>query len=87
MRTNVEVVRKIDEIGRVTIPKDLRDILRLTTGDPVTISIDGDSLVLKKQSGTCFICSSLARVRYKGVGICDACQKDIKEGKHFESIY
>ena len=42
------IVRKLDNLGRVTLPIDLRRSLNLDLKDPVEIFVDGDSIILKK---------------------------------------
>ncbi|XRD24086.1 AbrB/MazE/SpoVT family DNA-binding domain-containing protein [Lysinibacillus fusiformis] len=42
------MVRKIDELGRVVIPKELRRTLGIDNQDPLEIFIDGDKVILKK---------------------------------------
>lgn len=42
------MVRKVDELGRITLPIELRHSLSLDVKDPVEIFIDGDQIILKK---------------------------------------
>ena len=44
------IVRRIDELGRVVIPKEIRRTLRIKDGDPLEIFTDRDELMLKKSS-------------------------------------
>lgn len=44
------IVRRIDELGRVVIPKEIRQTLRLKSGSPLEIFTDRDELMLKKYS-------------------------------------
>ncbi len=44
------IVRRIDELGRVVIPKEIRRTLRLREGDPLEVFTDRDELMLKKYS-------------------------------------
>ena len=44
------IVRRLDDLGRIVIPKELRRTLRLKEGDPIEISRDGENLFLKKYS-------------------------------------
>ena len=44
------IVRRIDELGRVVIPKEIRRTLRINEGDPLEIFTDHDELMLKKYS-------------------------------------
>ena len=42
------IVRRIDELGRIVIPKEIRRVLRIREGDPIEIFTDNDGVVLKK---------------------------------------
>jgi len=42
------IVRRIDELGRIVIPKEIRKVLRIREGDPIEIFTDSDGIVLKK---------------------------------------
>ena len=44
------IVRRIDELGRVVIPKEIRRTLRIKEGDPLEIFTERDELMLKKYS-------------------------------------
>ena len=44
------IVRRIDELGRIVIPKEIRKNLRIKNGDNLEILLDNDSLILKKYS-------------------------------------
>ncbi len=44
------IVRRIDELGRVVIPKEIRKTLRIKESDPLEIFTDKDSLIIKKYS-------------------------------------
>ena len=47
---NTGVVRKIDELGRIVIPKEIRKVLKINSGDDLQIYIDNESIILKKYS-------------------------------------
>ncbi|MGH2319784.1 AbrB/MazE/SpoVT family DNA-binding domain-containing protein [Planococcus sp. SE5232] len=42
------IVRKIDQLGRITLPKSLRSVLNLSIGDPMEIFVEGDQIITKK---------------------------------------
>ncbi|WP_202077642.1 AbrB/MazE/SpoVT family DNA-binding domain-containing protein [Caldalkalibacillus salinus] len=42
------IVRKVDELGRVVIPKELRKTLEIREGDPLEILVDGEHIILRK---------------------------------------
>lgn len=44
------IVRRIDELGRIVIPKEIRKNLRIKNGDTLEIMVDGDNITLRKYS-------------------------------------
>ena len=52
------MARAIDPLGRVVIPKELRDALDWNAGDPISIYVDGNSVILRKETATCVFCQS-----------------------------
>lgn len=52
------IVRHIDDLGRIVIPMELRRTLGIHVKDPISISVDGDRIVLEKYHDRCAICGS-----------------------------
>ena len=52
------IVRRIDELGRVVLPVELRRSMELEVRDSVEIYVEGDSIILKKHSQSCIFCGS-----------------------------
>lgn len=74
------IVRKVDELGRVVLPIELRRTLSIAEKDPLEIYVDEDMIVLKKYESSCVFCGSVKNIiNYKGKSICSACIKDIKK--------
>lgn len=73
------IVRKIDELGRVVLPIELRRTLDLDVKDPIEIFVDDDNtIILKKYEPACIFCGDARNViNYKGKNICTSCIKDI----------
>ena len=44
------IIRRIDDLGRIVIPKELRKTLRIKTGESLEIFVEGDDIILKKYS-------------------------------------
>ncbi|MBS9806664.1 AbrB/MazE/SpoVT family DNA-binding domain-containing protein [Bacillus toyonensis] len=44
------IVRKVDELGRVVIPKELRDTLGIGIKSPLEIFVDNENIILKRYS-------------------------------------
>ena len=45
---NFKIIRKIDSLGRIVIPMDIRKALNLSSGDDIEINITGESILIKK---------------------------------------
>ena len=43
------IVRKIDELGRIVIPKEIRDVFNINIGDDIVIKVEGANVILEKQ--------------------------------------
>jgi transcriptional pleiotropic regulator of transition state genes len=54
------VVRKLDDLGRLCIPKEIRNILGIKPQDPIEIFVQGETIVLKKYSLSCTLCGNLS---------------------------
>ena len=60
------VVRKVDELGRIVLPIELRKLMDINVKDAVEIFTDGDSIILKKYMPACIFCGDASDVVYLG---------------------
>jgi len=68
------ITRKVDELGRVVIPIELRRTLGIEEKDPLEIFVDGDRIILRKYEPSCVFCGSAADVtNFKGKNVCQSC--------------
>jgi len=68
------IVRKIDELGRIVLPIELRRTLTIDNGDPVEIFVDDELVVLRKYHPACIFCNSADEITiYKGKNVCREC--------------
>jgi transcriptional pleiotropic regulator of transition state genes len=73
------IVRKVDELGRVVLPIELRRTLDIAERDALEIYVDDTMIVLKKYQPSCVFCDNVSDiVTYKGKNICPDCLKEIK---------
>lgn len=73
------IVRKVDELGRVVIPIELRRTLSIAEKDALEIFTEGDAIILRKYQEACSICMNTKGVRdFKGKKICNECIEVIK---------
>ena len=74
----IGIVRKVDELGRIVIPKELRRTLNIEEGDPLEIFVDGEEVILRKYEPGCVFCGNVKYVvEFKGKKVCTNCIKDI----------
>ena len=67
------IVRRVDELGRVVIPIELRNKFDIKEKDPIEIYVDGSSIVLKKYEPNCIFCGNTKSLTYKDKLICPKC--------------
>lgn len=76
------VVRRLDELGRIVIPIELRRTLDLADRDCLEIFTEGEQIILKKYQPACIFCGEANDVvNYKGKNVCKCCLEDIKNGR------
>ena len=74
------IVRKIDELGRVVLPIELRRTMNLEVRDPVEIFLDGDSIVLRKYEAACLFCGGTRNLTvFHGKPVCADCVRQLRE--------
>ena len=74
------IVRNIDDLGRIVVPKEMRKKMDIANSDPVEIYVDGDKIILTKYQPSCNFCGSEDEViEFKGKKICSACLEEIKK--------
>ncbi len=69
------MIRPVDKMGRVVIPKEIRNQLKIENDvDSFEIYVQGDTVILKKYQPTCVFCNSLSEsVFYNGYTVCKNC--------------
>lgn len=73
------IVRRIDELGRVVIPKELRRTLNIDEGNALEIFVEDESIILKKYNPGCVFCGEVKNViEFKNKIVCKKCLKDMK---------
>jgi len=68
------IVRKVDELGRVVIPIELRNKFDIKVKDPIEIFVDSNAIVLKKYEPNCIFCgNNKDLVEYNDKLVCKKC--------------
>ena len=73
------IVRRVDDLGRIVLPKELRQTMGIRTGDPMEIYTDADSIILRKYAPGCAFCGSVDGVRHiHDVPMCAICANNMQ---------
>jgi AbrB family transcriptional regulator, transcriptional pleiotropic regulator of transition state genes len=73
------IVRKVDELGRVVLPIELRRTMDIAIKDPLEIYTDENTIILKKYEPACIFCGEAGDViLYRGKNICRDCMAELK---------
>lgn len=74
------IVRKVDELGRIVLPIELRRMLGIEEKDRIEIFVDGESIILRKYQPACIFCDNAKDIiNYKGKNICPDCIRAMNE--------
>ena len=74
------IVRKVDELGRIVLPIELRRTLEIAERDSLEIYVEGSTISLKKYEPACIFCGDAKDVvNYKGRNICKKCLDEMKK--------
>jgi len=72
------IVRKVDELGRVVIPIELRRTLGIEEKDALEIYVDNEKIILKKYEPACVFCGNAGDVQhYRGKLVCRQCAEEM----------
>ena len=76
------IVRKVDQLGRIVIPKEIRRSLMIEENDPIEIIKDGGSIIIKPYRPNCVICGGVENVViFNNKKICGSCISGLKNAE------
>lgn len=74
------IVRKVDELGRIVLPIELRRTLDINEKDALEIYVDEAEIILRKYEPACIFCNNARNlINYKGKNVCPNCAKELKD--------
>lgn len=74
------IVRKIDELGRIVLPMEIRKTMDIKERDAIEVFIDGDKIILTKYQPSCVFCNDASDVIFfGGKRVCRECLSKLKE--------
>ncbi|SHF06333.1 transcriptional pleiotropic regulator of transition state genes [Seinonella peptonophila] len=87
MLKSTGIVRKVDELGRVVIPIELRRTLGIGEKDALEIYVDGERIVLKKYEPACIFTGEVDEtIRYKNKVVSKKCIEEMYDLLNTEKI-
>ena len=73
------MARRVDDLGRIVLPVELRRLYGIRTGDALEISVDGDAIVLRKLERGCVFCGALADLAvFRDRWVCRSCAAAVR---------
>ncbi|MCI9120907.1 MAG: AbrB/MazE/SpoVT family DNA-binding domain-containing protein [Oscillibacter sp.] len=74
------IVRKVDELGRIVLPIEMRRTLDIAERDALEIYVEGSSVILKKYKPSCIFCDATKDISlFKGKNVCPKCMKELSQ--------
>ena len=72
------IVRKVDELGRIVLPIELRRTLNIAIKDALEIYVEGEEIILKKYEPACIFCGEgKDLISYHGKNVCRSCRQKL----------
>jgi transcriptional pleiotropic regulator of transition state genes len=73
------IVRRVDDLGRIVIPMELRRTLGIHVKDPMAIYVEEDRIILQKHRDVCMVCGNQNNImEVRGRPICSDCVEAVK---------
>ena len=73
------IVRKVDGLGRIVLPVEMRRTLDIAEKDALEIYVEGTSVILKKYKPSCIFCDATKNVtRFQNKCVCPHCLRELR---------
>ena len=73
------MIRRIDDLGRVVIPREIRQRLHIDEGDELDLNVIGDTIAITKHKHTCVYCGRKVIFDYEPRPLCDKCLDKLED--------
>ena len=81
------IIRKVDPLGRIVIPKEIRDVMGINEGDSIEVVKDNNLIFLRKYSRGCIFCGSNQVIeKFKDMPVCRDCKGALKKDSCYTSF-
>ena len=73
------MARKVDDLGRIVLPVELRRLFAIAAGDELEIHVDGGDIVLRKLEKRCVFCGGPDDLAvFRGKQVCESCGRELR---------
>lgn len=72
-----QIIRQIDETGRIVLPKPFRELIGVGLKDDVVISCENDSIIIRRTDNACAFCGKEAKEKFGTTPVCTECATKI----------
>jgi transcriptional pleiotropic regulator of transition state genes len=74
------IARRVDELGRIVVPVEMRRALGIAKNDEVDISLSDDTIVMRKVESRCTFCGGTDALRmFRGRQVCSSCVAELSD--------
>ena len=72
------MTRPVDSLGRIVIPKEIRNTFNLVEGTKIELAVEGDRIIITKSENSCNCCENEASTEVLGIKLCNNCLESLK---------
>jgi transcriptional pleiotropic regulator of transition state genes len=77
----VGIARRVDDLGRIVLPAELRRLFGIGPGDAIDIAVESGAIVLRKVDRACVFCDGITGLReFRGRSVCGRCAAELSAG-------
>ncbi len=82
----IGIVRRVDQLGRIVLPKSLRERYNMDVEAPIEIIVSGDNIILERYREKCIFCGSIENViKFKDRDVCTSCVGQMTQHSRIQS--
>lgn len=74
-----QIIRQIDETGRIVLPKPFRELIGVGLKDDVVISCENDAIIIRRTDNACVFCGKEASGKFGNTAVCTECATEIAQ--------
>ncbi len=74
------IIRQVDHLGRIVVPKEIRKLLQFNKNEPLNIFVDDESIIFERYSPGCVLCGEMENIKsLNDKKICQECIEELMQ--------